>query len=83
MKKEAILEMFPEEELIFVDGMDDAIIGISTNDYRVVYSVGKCIDNLKVEDGMDEMEAIEHFEYNIASAYIGEKTPIYAYDEFY
>ena len=25
-------------------------------------------------------DAIEHFEYNIAGSYLGEKTPIYVYD---
>ena len=29
---------------------------------------------------MSYEDAIEHFEYNIAGSYVGEKTPMYVYD---
>ena len=77
MTRQKILDHFPDEEFIFVDNMDDAIIGVS-NDYRVVYSSTKCVDILMKD--MLEIEAIEYFEYNILGAYMGEKTPIYVYD---
>jgi len=73
-----ILEWFPEEEIIKADGFDDAIIGIDINDYRLIYSVSKCIKILEKE--MDEEEAIEYFDFNVVSSYIGEKTPIWCYD---
>ena len=77
---EDILEYYPEEEILKADGFDDAIIGIDWNNMRLIYSVKKCIDIL-AED-MSEEEAIEYFEYNIGSAYVGEKTPIWCFDNF-
>jgi hypothetical protein len=77
---EEILEYYPEEEILKADGFDDAIIGIDWNNMRLIYSVKKCIDIL-AED-MSEEEAIEYFEYNIGSAYVGEKTPIWCFDNF-
>lgn len=77
---EDILEYYPEEEILKADGFDDAIIGIDWNNMRLIYSVKKCIDIL-AED-MSEEEAIEYFEYNIGSAYFGEKTPIWCFDNF-
>lgn len=41
-----ILEWFPEEELLKIDGFDDAIIGIEEHSMRLVYSVKKCIEIL-------------------------------------
>jgi DNA-binding XRE family transcriptional regulator len=70
-----ILEWFPEEELLKIDGFDDAIIGIDEANMRLIYSSAKIVDILKEE--MSEEDAIEHFEYNIKGAWVGEKTPIY------
>ena len=78
MIRQTILDHFPDEEFIFVDDMDDAIIGVS-NDYKIVYSAKKCVDILMKD--MLEIEAIEYFEFNIVGAYMGEKTPIYVYDD--
>lgn len=41
-----------------------------------VYSYDKILDILMIEDGMTEREAIDYIEYNIAGAYVGERTPI-------
>ena len=77
---EDILEYYPGEEILKADGFDDAIIGIDWNNMRLIYSVKKCIDILAGD--MSEEEAIEYFEYNIGSAYVGEKTPIWCFDNF-
>ena len=77
MKREEIINNFPEEEFLFVDGMDDAIIGLTTK-LIVVYSADECIKILMKD--MLEIEAIEYFNFNIEGAYMGEKTPIYIYD---
>jgi hypothetical protein len=69
-----ILDEYPDEGLLKIDGFNDAIIGVSS-DIRIVYSIDKIIDILK--EDMTEDEAIEFFEFNIESAYIGDKTPIY------
>ena len=63
------------------DGFDEAIIGVDEKDMRLIYSVSKCIDILK-KDGMNYDEAIEFFDFNISGSYVGEKTPIWCYDEF-
>jgi hypothetical protein len=74
-----ILEWFPEEEFIKIDGFDEAIIGIEDFDMRLIYSCSKIIEILKQE--MSEEDAIEHFEYNIKGAWLGEKTPIFCIDD--
>lgn len=69
-----ILDEYPEEGLIKADGFDDAIIGVSS-DIRVVYSLDKIIEILQKD--MSEEEAVEFFYFNIESAYVGDKTPLY------
>ena len=78
--REKLLDYYPESEFLFADGFDDAIIGITDNDI-VVYSVNKCIDIL-IESGLTEEDALEHFHYNVSGGYVGEKTPIWIYDDF-
>jgi len=65
---------------LFADGFDDAIIGIYGVSRRVIYSIFNCIEILM--DTMSEKEAIEYFEYNTMNVYIGEKTPIWCFDNF-
>lgn len=79
MTKQHILEWFSDEELLFADGFDDAILGIDDHSMRIIYSVSKCIEIL-MADGMDEEEALDYFYYNVHGAYVGEKTPIYCTD---
>lgn len=79
--KEDTWALLEDEECLVADGFDDAVIGISFGANPVaVYSVQKIIDILVEGDEMDVSDAIEHFEYNIAGSYLGEKTPIYVYD---
>jgi hypothetical protein len=73
-----ILEWFPEEELLKIDGFDDAIIGIDEFSMRLIYSCSKIIEILQQD--MSEEEAVEHFEYNIKGAWLGDKTPIFCID---
>ena len=73
--REKILAFVPEEELLFADGFDDAIIGICTNSQRLVYSVQKSIEILKLT--MSHEEAVEHFYFNVAGADVGKQTPIW------
>jgi len=69
-----ILDEYPDEGLLKIDGFNDAIIGVSS-DIRIVYSLDKIIEILQKD--MTEDEAVEFFYFNIESAYVGEKTPIY------
>ena len=78
--KVEILELFGStEDILFADGHDDAIIGFEPDRWKVVYSRNKVIDGL-VRDGMSEDEAIEYADYNIFSAMVGDKTPIWIED---
>jgi 23S rRNA U2552 (ribose-2'-O)-methylase RlmE/FtsJ len=75
-----ILDAFCEEEFLKIDGHDNAVIGVDLNSMRLIYSVSGIIKNLRNE--MTEPEAVEFFEYNIAGAYLGDKTPILCEDYF-
>ena len=78
---EMIIEWYPDEEFLKADGLDDAIIGVEENTMRLIYSVSKVMDIL-LEEGMTDVDAIDHFNYNIGTAWVGEKTPIWCYDTF-
>ena len=65
--------------MIFVDGYDSAILGMDTEYKRVIYSKSKMIDIL-IEEGMDDVDAVEWLEYNVWSAYVGEETPIFLHE---
>ena len=64
---------------MFADGFDMAIMGITEVEqgYRVCYDIGRILEFLVLEHDMDEEGAIEHFDFNIAGAYMGPLTPIF------
>ena len=76
----SILNTYEEDTVLTVDGYNQAIIGIDQNTTRLIYSYTKIIQIL-MED-MTREEAIEYFEFNIQSAYLGDQTPIYCMDDF-
>lgn len=67
------------DDLLFADGFDSCIIGVSVGWYsgRVVYDLQKTIETCVGEDGMTYGEAVEWIEFNTISAYVGEHTPIF------
>ena len=67
------------EDLLFADGFDDAIIGVSCGmeEPRVVYDINKMIGILTEEHSMKADEANEFLEFNTIFAWVGDKTPIY------
>ena len=67
--------MLIENETIFLDGYDDAILGF-TDEGRVVYSKIKMIEST----GLSFIEAVEHCDVNIWTAHIGGLAPIYVND---
>ena len=77
-----ICEKHEEEGFLKADGFDDAILGVDESSMRLIYSVTKCVGIL-MDEGMTEEDAIDHFSYNVVSAYVGEKTPIWCQDDFY
>ena len=70
-----------ESPVLFMDGFDDAIIGYCDKDMRVIYSESKIIDQL-MREGMEDIDAIEYYSYNIDCAYVGKHTPIICKDLF-
>jgi hypothetical protein len=78
---EITMEQYPDEEFLSADGFEDAIIGVC--DGRLAYSTLRCIQTLMHRDGMGYEEAIEYFDFNVSSAYVGEKTPIWVEDVYF
>ena len=76
-----IIDCYGDEEFLIADGFDAAVIGVEVHSMRLIYSVSKCIDIL-IEEGMEHEDAIEHFEYNVSGAYVGEQTPIWCHDNY-
>lgn len=79
---ESIIDTYPDEVFLIADGLNGAIIGADEKSMRLIYSVKKCIEILIIDQLMTEEEAIEDFEFNVAGSYMGEKTPIWCYDNF-
>lgn len=75
--KDLIANEFPDA--LFADGFDDAVIGFEYDNGRVVYDINKMVNILVYNEGMSELDAIEHLEYNVLNAYVGEMTPMYVY----
>lgn len=68
--------------MLTADGFDEAIIGIARRCGQpdlVAYSVTKCLEVL-MRDGATYEEAVDHFEFNTAGAWVGEETPVWVYD---
>ena len=70
------------EGLLFLSEreFDEAILGVAERigmSPIVAYDTAKIIDILCERDGMEDDEAAEFFEFNIAGAYVGDRTPIF------
>lgn len=77
MDKEELQIELVENECLLADGFDSALIGITDGLNSVaVYDSNLCIE-LLIKEGMSEIDAIEHFYYNVAGSYVGDKTPVF------
>ncbi len=76
-----LVEHYEDKVFLKADGFDSACIGFDYKTERLIYSTSKCIKIL-MADGMSEDEACEYFQFNTLDAYVGEKTPIFAIDEW-
>lgn len=74
--REQLEELNPEA--LFADGFDEALVGIGQqfNKHLPVYSYQACVAVL-IGQGLSESEAVEHMEFNVVGAYVGEHTPIF------
>ena len=67
------------EDLLFMDGFDDCIMGVAERcgmEPVVVYNRSKVLKKL-VKDGMDEDDVADYHYNNQAGAYMGERTPLF------
>jgi hypothetical protein len=77
-----LVDIFEDEQFLIADGHDYAIIGYDEREGRLIYSVSAIILHLHEYDGMSEEEAQEFFDFNIYNAHVGEKTPIWCFDDY-
>jgi len=79
---EKIMEQYQGETFLVADGFDKAIIGVCEGDpVRIIYSVTKCLEIL-IAEGMEEEDAMEHFDFNVRGGYVGDRTPVWCVDNF-
>lgn len=68
---------YPDTSFLFLDGFDEAIIGVKFN-YGlipvVVYDEDKCIEILQSQ-GMSNEEALEYFDFNVRGMYVSDQSP--------
>jgi len=79
---EILIDLYPDDEFLIADGFDDAVIGVDYGSSRLIYSCKKCIEILIEQEEMTAEDAIEHFQFNVAGAWVGEKTPIWCEDSY-
>lgn len=81
--RELLRDMDPD--LVFLDPprvFDGAILGVMErcgSEPVVAYSTKKILLALE-RGGMESEDALEHFEFNIAGAYVGPRTPMFLCD---
>ena len=72
------------EGAIILDGLDEAIVGI-TEEFgtgrRILYSKDKILGILMKRDLMTNSEAEEFYDYNILGLYAGEQNPVFLVTE--
>ncbi len=81
IREQILEELCDNEEIIFVEGFDNAIIGVVHDELVVVYSFTKAIDVLREKLWMSEEEAIEHLHLHIMLR-SEKKTPIWVMDYY-
>lgn len=77
-RREELAEDYPD--LLFCDGLDDALIGVCHRfgmTAVALYDRSKIIEGY-MRDGMSHEQAEEFFEFNVLGAWKGEETPAFA-----
>lgn len=88
MSIDLIVSIAEEENMLFVDGFDKAILGIATrsnSENVLAYSVNEILNILMTRDNMSYREALDYYSFNIEGAWCGPMTPIFvnSYDDEY
>lgn len=73
-------EAFPEDEILFADGFEDAFMGVAMqfNKPISIFDYDKCLTILQ-NDGMTYNEAEEYMQFNVVGAYVGKDTPAFLF----
>lgn len=66
-------------EAIFVEGFNDAILGMHSIRQVVIYDMSTICDIMVERDGMDMDEAEEFFHFNIGCMSMGKNTPLFVH----
>ena len=81
MNRKDIIDLYADDEpeIMFADGYDKAIAGVTWDGERtrVVYETEKILKILMDRDGMTYDEASEYFDFNVAGSHMGVYTPLY------
>jgi len=77
-----LLDLLREEspEALLADGFEGAFTGICRRFGQpplAAYNLNEILETLVSRDGLTEEEAVEHFDYNIIGAWVGEHTPVF------
>jgi len=64
-----LADIFPDNEILTLEGMDEAIIGIEENNPILIYSKKKILDILC--KNMSYEESMDYYDYNITRLNIG------------
>jgi hypothetical protein len=69
--------MIGDDELLKINGFDDAIIGVEESaEQKLIYDIDKIAEILTTRDQISYEDAYEYISFNITSVYVGKKTPI-------
>jgi hypothetical protein len=76
--KECLAEESPDT--LLADGFDAALIGTVRQFTKTLalYDYDKCVEVLMHRDGLLYDEAVEHMEFNVVGAWMGEHTPVFS-----
>ena len=85
MTRDELVELTGDDELLFADGFDDCILGVTAHQpgrpQVAVYDARAMLRQLVDQDGFTEEDAQEHLSYNVFGAWVGERTPVYIHTE--
>lgn len=76
------MTMIENPQMLKADGFDSCILGYverAGSAPYLIYDTEKIVNQLWVESDMTREEAVEYFNFNIVSAWVGEGTPGFLY----
>ena len=78
-----MISEFLDDDVVTLPEFSSCVIGTTISregDEILLYSEELILKSLMANSEMSREDAIEYFEFNIAGAYVGPKTPMYAYN---